>query len=164
MFSSLSKGSVLYGLDRKNGNKPFTATVESISLPRPRFSQNTFGQIPEYVVDIAANIGGERKEFQQVPNNNVVADFGPNSLVISDSKDSLINHIKALRQESKGVVDSAPMHQGWIPQYDAALSELDPATANDNAVKELSGKVNNMESQMAEILSLLKQGNTKSVD
>jgi hypothetical protein len=164
MFSSLSKGSVLYGLDRKNGNKPFTATVESISLPRPRFNQNTFGQIPEYVVDIAANIGGERKEFQQVPNNNVVADFGPNSLVISDSKDSLINHIKALRQESKGVVDSAPMHQEWIPQYDAALSELDPATANDNAVKELSGKVNNMESQMAEILSLLKQGNTKTVE
>jgi hypothetical protein len=164
MFSSLSKGSVLYGLDRKNGNKPFTATVESISLPRPRFNQNTFGQIPEYVVDIAANIGGERKEFQQVPNNNVVADFGPNSLVISDSKDSLINHIKALRQESKGVVDSAPMHQEWIPQYDAALSELDPATANDNAVKELSGKVNNMESQMAEILSLLKQGNAKTVE
>lgn len=164
MFSSLSKGSVLYGLDRKNGNKLFTATVESISLPRPRFNQNTFGQIPEYVVDIAANIGGERKEFQQVPNNNVVADFGPNSLVISDSKDSLINHIKALRQESKGVVDSAPMHQEWIPQYDAALSELDPATANDNAVKELSGKVNNMESQMAEILSLLKQGSTKTTE
>jgi hypothetical protein len=164
MFSSLSKGSVLYGLVRKNGNQPFTATVESISLPRPRFNQNTFGQIPEYVVDIAANIGGERKEFQQVPNNNVVADFGPNSLVISDSKDSLINHIKALRQESKGVVDSAPMHQEWIPQYDAALSELDPATANDNAVKELSGKVNNMESQMAEILSLLKQGNAKTVE
>jgi hypothetical protein len=56
------------------------------------------------------------------------------------------------------------MHQEWIPQYDAALSELDPATANDNAVKELSGKVNNMESQMAEILSLLKQGNAKTVE
>ena len=161
MFSNLSKGSALHGLDRKNGNKPFTATVDSISLPRPRFNQNTFGQIPEYVVDIVAIIEGERKEFQQVPNNNVVADFGPNSLVISDSKDSLINHIKALRQESKGVVDSAPMHQEWIPQFDAALSELDPVTANDNVVKELSGKVNNMESQMAEILSLLRSGNNK---
>ena len=161
MFSNLSKGSVLYGLDRKNGNKVFTATVENISLPRPRFNQNTFGQIPEMVVDIAANIGGERKEFQQVPNNNVIADFGPNSLVISDSKDSLINHIKALRQESKSVIDSAPMHQEWLPQYDAALSELDPATANDNAVKELNNKVNNLEGQIAEMLSLLKAGNNK---
>lgn len=157
MFSNLSKGSVLYGLDRKNGNKPFTATIDNVSLPRPRFNQNTFGQIPEYVIDIVAIIGGERKEFQQVPNNNVVADFGPNSLVISDSKDSLINHIKALRQESKGVVDSAPMHQEWIPQYDAALSELDPATANDNAVKELRGQVESMQNQMQEMLSLLKQ-------
>lgn len=158
MFSNLSKGSVLYGLDRKNGNKVFTATVDSVSLPRPRFNQNTFGQIPEYVVDIVANINGERKEFQQVPNNNVVADFGPDSLVISDSKDSLANHIKSLRQESKRVIDSAPIHQEWIPQYDAALSELDPATANDNAVKELRGQVEDMRSQMAEMLSLLKSG------
>lgn len=161
MFSTLSKGNVLYGLDRKNGNKVFTATVESISLPRSRFGQTTYGQIPEMVVDITASIGGERKEFQQVPNNNVIADFGPNSLVISDSKDSLINHIKALRQESKSVIDSAPMHQEWLPQYDAALSELDPATANDNAVKELNNKVNSLESQIAEMLSLLRAGNNK---
>lgn len=158
MFSNLSKGSVLYGLDRKNGNKVFTATVENVSMPRPRFNQNTFGQITEYVVDIVANINGERKEFQQVPNNNVVADFGPDSLVISDSKDSLANHVKSLRQESKRILDSAPIHQGWIPQYDAALSELDPATANDNAVKELRGQVEDMRSQMAEMLSLLKSG------
>lgn len=161
MFSNLSKGSVLYGLDRKNGNKVFTATVENISIPRPRFNQNTFGQIPETVVDIVAVINGEKKEFQQVPNNNVIADFGPNSLVISDSKDSLINHIKALRQESKRVIDSVSMHQEWVPQFDTALNELDPATANDTAVKELGSKVSSMESQMAEILSLLKSGNVK---
>lgn len=161
MFSSLSKGSVLYGLDRKNGNKVFTATVDSVSMPRPRFNQNTFGQIPEYVVDIVANINGERKEFQQVPNNNVVADFGADSIVISDSKDSLANHIKSLRQESKNVVDSAPIHKERIPQYDAALSELDPVTANDNAVKELRGQVESMQNQLAEALTLLKQGNAK---
>lgn len=158
MFSNLSKGSVLYGLDRKNGNKVFTATVESVSLPRTKYNQNTFGQIPEMVIDIVANIGGERREFQQLPHNNVVADFGPASLVISDSKDSLINHIKALRQESRQIVDSAPTHKEWLPQYDTALEELDPVTANDNAVKKLGDKVNNMESQMTEILSLLKSG------
>jgi malonyl CoA-acyl carrier protein transacylase len=163
MFSNLSKGSVLYGLDRKNGNKLFTATVESVSLPRPRFNQNTFGQIPEYIVDIVANINGERREFQQVPNSNVVADFGADSLVISDSKDSLANHIKSLRQESKNVIDSAPMHQERIPQYDAALNELDPATANDNVVKELRGQVEGMQSQMAEILSLLNQKTPNAV-
>lgn len=158
MFSNLSRGSVLYGLDRKNGNKVFTASVESVSLPRAKYSQNTFGQIPEMVVDIVANINGERKDFQQIPNNNVVADFGQNSLVISDSKESLINHIKSLMQESRNIVDSAPLHQQWLPQYDAALGELDPTVANDSAVKELSAKVNNMESQMSEILSLLRSG------
>ena len=163
MFSNLSKGSVLYGMDRKNGNKVFTASVESVSLPRTKYSQNTFGQIPEMVVDIVVSINGERKEFQQVPNNNVVADFGPASLVISDSKDSLANHIRSLRQESKNIVDSAPMHEARIPQYDAALSELDPSAANDNAVKELKVQVETMQNQMSELLSLLKQKTTNPV-
>ena len=51
MFSNLSKGSVLYGLDTKEGIKVFTATVETVSIPRPRFMQNTFGQLPEMVID-----------------------------------------------------------------------------------------------------------------
>ena len=60
MFSNLSKGSVLYGLDTKDGIKVFNATVDSVSIPRPRFMQNTFG-IPEMVLDIVATVNGERK-------------------------------------------------------------------------------------------------------
>ena len=119
--------------------------------------QNTFGQLPEMVMDITAIIGGERREFKQVPSNNTIADFGSDTVVLSDSKESLINHIRSLRQISKNVVDSAPAHQERIPQYDAALAELDPVEANDNAVKELRGQVENMQSQMQEMLSLLKQ-------
>lgn len=157
MFSNLSKGSILYGLDRKNGNKVFTATVESVTIPRAKYTQNTFGQIPELVVDIVTTINGEKREFQQVPSNNVIADFGENSLVISDSRDSLANHVRSLRQESQNIVDSAPIHESRIPQYDKALSELDPSSMNDNAVRELNNKVNGMESTMNRILSLLEQ-------
>lgn len=157
MFSNLSKGSVLYGLDTKGGNKVFTATVESVSVPRPRFMQNTFGQLPEMVIDIVTTINGERREFQQVPSNNTIADFGPDTMILSDSKESLANHIRSLRQVSKNIVDSAPMHKERIPQYDAALSELDPSEANDSAVKELRSQVETMQSQMSEMLSLLKE-------
>lgn len=163
MFSNLSKGSVLYGLDTKNGNKVFTGTIDSVSPLRPKFMQNTFGQLPEMVMDITAIIGGERREFKQVPSNNTIADFGSDTVVLSDSKESLINHIRSLRQISKNVVDSAPAHQERIPQYDAALAELDPVEANDNAVKELRGQVENMQSQMQEMLSLLKQKTLNNV-
>ena len=106
MFSNLSKGSVLYGLDTKDGIKVFNATVDTVSIPRPRFMQNTFGQLPEMVLDIVANVNGERKEYKEIPVNNVIADFGPNTFVLSDSKDSLLNYLKAKLQESKNIVSN----------------------------------------------------------
>jgi hypothetical protein len=163
MFSNLSKGSILYGLDTKGGVKMFTASVESVSMPRPKYVQNTFGQLPEMVVDIVANINGERREFKQVPSNNAIADFGPDTFVLSDTKDSLMNYVRSQLQRSKDVVNSADKHKSLIPQYEQVLGELDPASANDNAVKELRGQVESMQSQMQEMLSLLKQRTTNQV-
>ena len=157
MFSNLSKGSVLYGLDTKGEVKMFTATVETVSMPRPKYMQNTFGQLPEMVLDIVANVNGERKEYKEIPVNNAIADFGPNTFVLSDSKDSLTNYLKAKLQESENIVNSRSVHEALIPQYKQALGELNPEIANDNAVKELKGQVETMQNQLAEALALLKQ-------
>ena len=163
MFSNLSKGSVLYGLDTKGEVRMFTATVDSISIPRPKYMQNTFGQLPEMVLDIVANVNGERKEYKEVPTNNVIADFGPDTFVLSDSRESLMNHVRNQLQKSKDIVNSADKHKSLIPQYEKVLGELDPASANDNAVKELRCQVESMQSQMNEMLSLLKQRTTNPV-
>lgn len=157
MFSNLSKGSVLYGLDTKEDVKLFTATVDSISLPRPRFTQNTFGQLPETVVDIVVTIDGERREFKQVPSNNAIADFGPDTFVLSDSKDSLMNYVSSMLQNSKNIVNSVEKHKALITQYEEVLGELNPTIANDNTVKELKEQMNTMQSQFSEVLSLLKK-------
>lgn len=162
MFSNLSKGSVLYGLDTKEEVKLFTASVERVTLPYPRTMQNTFGQLPEMVVDISVNVNGEKKEFKQVPSNNVIADFGPNTLVLSDSKDSLINYVKSLRQTSKNIIESCSRHEKLIPQYDEVLQELNPEMVNESAVKELREQVSSLQTQLSEALSLLKAGNKKS--
>ena len=163
MFSNLSKGSVLYCLDTKGEVKMFTATVDSITMPRPKYVQNTFGQLPEMVLDIVANVNGERKEYKEVPTNNVIADFGPDTFVLSDSRDSLTNYVRSQLQRSKDIVNSADKHKTLIPQYEHVLGELDPASANDNAVKELKGQVESMQSQLAEALALLKQRTTNPV-
>ena len=163
MFSNLSKGSVLYGLDTKGEVKLFTATVDTVSMPRPKYMQNTFGQLPEMVLDIVANVNGERKEYKEVPTNNVIADFGPDTFVLSDSRDSLMNYIRSQLQRSKDIVNSADKHKSLIPQYESVLGELDPSSANDSAVKELRGQVESMQSQMQEMLSLLKQKSTNII-
>jgi hypothetical protein len=156
MFSNLSKGSVLYGLDTKGEVKLFTATVDTISIPRSKYVQNIFGQLPETVVDIVATINGEKREFRLVPSNNAIADFGQDAFVLSDSKDSLTNYINGMLQNSKNVVNSVEKHKSLITQYEKVLGELNPASVNDSAVKELKIQFGDLQEQMGEILSLLK--------
>lgn len=161
MFSNLSKGNVLYGLDRTNGIKWFTATVENVTPTIGGANPNMFAQMPELRLDIVCNVNGAQKTFQQVPSNSAIADFGDKSFVIADNKDSLFNYIKTLRQKSKSIVDSASYHESLIPQYDDVLNELIPGNGNSDEVKELRNKVDSLTSQLAEAISLLKQGNQK---
>jgi len=163
MFSNLSKGNVLYGLDRTDKIKWFTATVENVTPTMGAATPNMFGQMPEIRLDIVCNINGIQKTFQQVPSNNAIADFGDKSFVIADNKDSLFNYIKTLRQKSKAIVDSAPYHEALLPQFDDVLNELMPGSANNDEVKALRNEVGSLKSQLAEAISLLKQGNQKQV-
>lgn len=160
MFSNLSKGNVLYGLDRRDKVKWFTASIENVT---PTMSKTTqmFGQLPELRLDIVANINGEQKTFQQVPSNNAIADFGDKSFVIADNKDSLFNYVKILKQTSKNIVESASYHESLIPQYDEVLNELMPGSANNDEVKALRTEVGSLKSQLAEAIALLKGGNNK---
>lgn len=160
MFSNLSKGNVLYGLDRRDKVKWFTASIESVT---PTVSKTTqmFGQMPELRLDIVANINGEQKTFQQVPSNNAIADFGDKSFIIADNKDSLFNYVKTLKQTSKNIVESASYHESLIPQYDEVLNELMPGSANNDEVKALRSEVGSLKSQLAEAIALLKSGNPK---
>ena len=155
------KNNNINGLDTKGGVKMFTATVDSVSMPRPKYVQNTFGQMPEMVVDVVVTINGERREFKQVPSNNAIADFGPDTFVLSDSKDSLMNYVSSMLQSSRNIVNSVDKHKSLIAQYEQVLGELNPASANESAVKELREQVQDMQGQMGEILSLLKAGKLK---
>lgn len=155
MFANLSKGNVLYGLDRRDKIKWFTASIENVAPAIPRVSQNTFGQMPEMTVDIVAIINGERKEFKQVPSNNAIADFGPESIILADNKDSLFNYVTSLLQTSENIVNSADKHKELIPQYKDIISELNPSS-NDATVKALKEEVGTLRSELAEAISLLK--------
>lgn len=163
MFSSLSKGNVIYGIDRTDKIKWFTASIEKVTPTIGSAIPNTFGQLPEVRLDIVCNINGTQKTFQQVPSNNAIADFGDKSFVIADNKDSLFNYVKSLKDKSKNIVESAPYHESLIPQYDDVLNELMPGSANNDEVKALRNEVSSLKSQLSEAISLLKQGNQKQV-
>lgn len=162
MFSNLSKGNIIYGIDRRDNVKWFTASVEKITPSYGNSLSQQFGQLPELILEIVVNINGEQRTFRQVPSNNVIADFGEKSFVIADNKDSLYNYTKKLLQDSEKIINSAPYHESIIPQYKDILNELMPGSANSDEVKGLKNKIEKLESQLAEAISLLKSGTSKT--
>ena len=160
MFLNLSKGNILYGLDRRNKIKVFTASIESVTPAYNRNqTNNMFGQFPEVRLDIVATINGEQKTFQQVPGNSAIADFGDKTFIIADNKESLYNGIKELLKTSEKIVESAPYHESLIPQYKDAMNEVMPGSAtNTDEVKALKDEVGSLKAQLAEAISLLKKG------
>lgn len=163
MFSNLSNGSVLYGIDRRGEMRWFTGSIERIGPSLNQSYKANFGQFPTLSLDIVANVNGEQKTFQQVPSNDIIADFGQDAFIIADNKDSLCNYVKSLLKKSEDIVNSVETHKALIPQYQNILSELIPGAANNAEVKELKEQVGNLQSQLAEALALLKQRTPNNV-
>lgn len=164
MFSNLSQNSIIYILDVKDKPKLLSGTIISVTPPRPQYA--TFGQPMESVVDIVATIDGERREFKRIPSNNTIANFGVDSFILADSRDSINSYISAAKQNSQNIVNSYEKNKQLILDYDAILEELNPSLKEskekDKIIQSLQSQVDTLQSGMAEILSLLKKENKKS--
>ena len=152
MFSNLSQNSILYILDLRSNPKILSGPIERISIPRPKY--NTFNPNMEMVVDIVANINGERREFKGVP-NNTIADFGEDAFVLAENKDALNSYVHSMLQNSKNIVNSVEKHQTLITQYEEAIQELNPdikvSLENDKAIKGLKNEIAELKQMIADM-------------
>ncbi len=156
MFSNLSQNSILYVLDLNNKPKVLSGPIERISIPRPKY--NTFNPNMEMVVDIVANINGERREFKGVP-NSTIADFGNDAFVLAESKDVLNSYVNSMLQNSRNIVASIEKHQNLIVQYEEAIQELNPESrANDKAIKDLKDEI----SELKQMIASMAKGEPKT--
>lgn len=163
MFANLSRGSILHGIDKKGGMKWFTGSVERVIPSVSNQFQNPFGQFPNLTLDITVNIDGKAQEIKGIPSNNIIADFGDDSVIIADNKDSLYNYVKSQLKISEDAVneENIKRHKKLIPQYKNVMAEMMPGAQNNNEVKELKEQVGTLQSQLAEALSLLKKQTAK---
>lgn len=155
MFSNLTQNSILYVLDLNNNPKVLSGPIESVSIPRPKY--NTFNPSMEMIVDIVANIAGERREFKGVPNTSI-ANFGDAAFIIAENKDALSSYITSMLQNSKTILNSMEKHKKLVEDYETALSELNPAVKDNKAIESLQNQVNTLQDSIKTLLE--KIGNT----
>lgn len=152
MFSNLSKGNILYGLDKSNGEmKYFTAVVESATPALP----TNVGQFIGNVMDIEVTKDGKLLKFQQIPSGSAIADYGNNTFVLADSKDSLSNYVNSKLQASRNIVNSYEENKKLVEYYTNILNDINP-NPNSDELKAIRNEFSEMKSQFGEIISLLK--------
>jgi prefoldin subunit 5 len=111
----------------------------------------------EMIVDIVANIAGERREFKGVPNTSI-ANFGDAAFIIAENKDALSSYITSMLQNSKTILNSMEKHKKLVEDYETALSELNPAVKDNKAIESLQNQVNTLQDSIKTLLE--KIGNT----
>ena len=154
MFSNLTQNSILYVLDLNGSPKVLSGPIESVMNLRSKY--NTFNPNMEMIVDITANIAGERREFKSVPNTSI-ANFG--EFVLADNKDSLTAYINSMLQSSKSVLSSVEKHQKLVENYELALDELNPSAKDSKVISDLQSQVNTLQDSIKVLLEKLGNNN-----
>lgn len=166
MFSGLRQGTTLYILDKSERPKVVTGFVENITAPHPMYKTYnpavSFGANMQTVVDIVVKIGDEKKEFVGIPSTGTIHSYG--DYVISETKDSMIQEVDAMLQNSKSILDSIEQHKTNIAACEDILKQLNPIYAKeqqrDEAIDNISGRMDRMESVLSRLESMLSNQNS----
>ncbi len=163
MFSNLSQGNILYGLDTRGDFKTFAAPITKASAPYPSYVNNNGVQVPCMVIDISTTINGENREFKQVPSNISIADFGSIGFVLADSKDSLKVHVNSMTDTKKQLISNIEVEKKLYEQYSRVADELNGNAASrqeNEELKALRAEVAEYREAMREFIALRKSENT----
>lgn len=159
MFSGLRQGSTLYVLDKSSEPKVITGYVERVSSTHPMYPNYnpnvSFGANLQTVVDIVVKVNDDKKEFVGVPSTATIHSYG--DYVISESKDSMIDEVSAMMENSKSIISNVEQHKSNITACEKILKELNPVYAKeqerDEAIDNISGRMNRIEEALARLES-----------
>lgn len=165
MFSGLRPGTSLYILDKSEAPKIVTGYVERVSAPHPIYqSYNpavSFGANLQTAVDIVVKMDNDRKEFIGIPSTAIIHSYG--DFVLSESKDSMIQEVTAMLQNSKSILANVEQHKSNIDACEKILRELNPVYAKeserDEAIDNISGRMDRIENILARLEGRLNMQN-----
>lgn len=165
MFSGLRQGATLYILDKSSEPKVIIGYVENTSEPRPMYKTYnpaaSFGTNLQTVVDIKVKTDTDRKEFIGIPSMNSIHSYG--DYVICETRESMIQEVDAMLQNSKSIVANINQHESNISACEKILKELNPVYAKeserDQAIDSLTKQVDNMQSVLSRLESFLTRQN-----
>lgn len=165
MFSGLRQNSIIYVLEKKQGDGERLSLrigqVLSVSNPQPKYQPNYHlgAQGMETTVDITVKFQDEQMEFKQLPSTAQIANCG--DLVLSESHDAIDAEVQAMYRTSKEIVESEAYHRQMMEDCIKIRSILNPQIAKEREqaekITKLESKVSGMEDTLSDIKGMLSK-------
>lgn len=164
MFQGLRGSAPLYIL-YKSVPKIVVGEVVSVSNPVPQFGNITYqsGTLvpPKNVVDVKVMVDGEVMDFQKLPADASIADFGVNGIVVSESRDAIINEISGFKKVSEKALADVERHQTIVAECDKMLATLNPQLQREaeqaEEIENLKRGMADLRGDMSDIKGMLSQ-------
>lgn len=161
MFQGLRAGSPIYLLS-KSEPKIEIAEVISVGNPVPQYGANfqtgNFFQ-PKNTVDVKARVGEQVIDLQKLPAELDIADFGTSGMVVSESREAIINEIDGFKKLSVRALEGIDKHKHIVEECDKMLAALNPQIKKDaeqaEEIEKLKSGMNNLMDDMTDIKAML---------
>ena len=131
--------------------------VTAVSVPVPKYG--TTSMYNDLVLDITADVEGRTTNFQKLPANSEIADFG-NNVVLATSKDAMNNEVVSMKQRSLDIINSVEQHQSIIKGCDEILQILNPEIAEkqrqEQENKALREEINSLKEMFSDFINQFK--------
>ena len=132
--------------------------VINVSIPIPKYGNPNMYN-PEMTVDITADVNGTSTNFQKLPAQGEIADFG-NNVVVSCNKEAMNSEVNAMKQKGLDIINSVELHKGIIKGCDEILQQLNPEIAEkqkqDLENRELRAEINSLKEMFKEFMKQSK--------
>ena len=146
MLSGLRPGTPVFVLN-KNELRFRNGKVVSVSNQYPQYNfQQPLNPGNGPVVDMAIEIDGKAETFPRIPLNSTIAEFPDKGVIISETRDGIINEVNVIRGASQTALDQVDAHKRVIASCDQLLFDLNPQLRKD---QEQAQEIANLKQQLA---------------
>ena len=148
MLSGLRQGTPVYVL-YKNEPRFAVGKVAQVSNQYPpqfNFQQPLNPNNMGMMVDLSIEVDGKTETYPRIPINSTIAEFPEKGVILSETREGIVNEINVIRNASQTAIDQVDLHRRIIASCDQLLLDLNPQLKHE---QEQAGKIARLEEQLA---------------